>query len=74
MVRKSYMPEQIINKLREVEVLISQGATTMEASRIKLKNKILRLISFFIWHPRLLQRYLELPVAFPVAKMGDDEG
>jgi len=33
MVRKTYTPEQIINKLREVEVLISQGATTMEASR-----------------------------------------
>jgi transposase-like protein len=33
MVRKTYTPEQIINKLREVEVLISQGATTTEASR-----------------------------------------
>ena len=33
MVRKTYTPEQIINKLREVEVLISQGATTVEASR-----------------------------------------
>jgi len=33
MVRKTFSPEQIINKLREVEVLISQGATTMEASR-----------------------------------------
>ena len=33
MVRKAYTPEQIINKLREVEVLISQGATTTEASR-----------------------------------------
>ena len=32
MVRKTCMPEQIINKLREVEVLISQGATIMEAS------------------------------------------
>ena len=27
MVRKSYTPEQIINKLREAEILISQGAT-----------------------------------------------
>ncbi len=27
MVRKSYSPEQIINKLREAEILISQGAT-----------------------------------------------
>jgi putative transposase len=25
--RKSYTPEQVINKLREAEVLISQGAT-----------------------------------------------
>jgi putative transposase len=27
MVRKSYTPEQIINKLREAEILISQGIT-----------------------------------------------
>ncbi len=33
MVRKTYTPEQIINKLREVEILISQGATSVEASR-----------------------------------------
>ena len=33
MVRKGYTPEQIINKLREAEVLLSQGATTGEASR-----------------------------------------
>ncbi len=33
MVRKTYTPEQIINKLREVEILISQGATSAEASR-----------------------------------------
>ncbi len=33
MVRKGYTPEQIINKLREAEVLISQGATAGEASR-----------------------------------------
>ncbi len=30
---KRYTPEQIINKLREAEVLISQGKTTAEASR-----------------------------------------
>ena len=30
MVRRTYTPEQIINKLREVEVLISQGATAAE--------------------------------------------
>jgi transposase-like protein len=33
MVRKTYSPEQIINKLREAEVLLSQGATIAEASR-----------------------------------------
>jgi transposase-like protein len=33
MVKKGYTPEQIINKLRETEVLLSQGATTGEASR-----------------------------------------
>ena len=33
MARKTFTPEQIINKLREVEVLISQGATAIEASR-----------------------------------------
>jgi len=33
MVRKNYTPEQIINKLRGVGVLISQGVTTAEASR-----------------------------------------
>lgn len=33
MARKAFKPEQIINKLREAEVLISQGATISEASR-----------------------------------------
>jgi len=33
MVRKTYTTEQIINKLREVEVLIGQGLTTGEAGR-----------------------------------------
>ncbi len=33
MVRKTYRTEQIINKLREVEVLLSQGATIGDASR-----------------------------------------
>ena len=33
MVRKSYTPEQIINRLREAEILLSQGATIGEASR-----------------------------------------
>jgi putative transposase len=33
LVRKAFKPEQIINKLREAEVLISQGAKVSEASR-----------------------------------------
>ena len=33
MVKKTYTPEQIINKLREAEVLLSQGATVGEASK-----------------------------------------
>ena len=33
MVRKGYTPEQIIGKLREAEVLLSQGATVGEASK-----------------------------------------
>jgi transposase-like protein len=33
MVRKTYTPEQIINKLREAEILLSQGTTIGEASR-----------------------------------------
>jgi len=33
MSRKFFKPEQIINKLREAEVLLSQGAAVGEASR-----------------------------------------
>ncbi len=33
MARKAYTPEQIINKLREAEVLLSQGSNIGEASR-----------------------------------------
>ncbi len=33
MARKAFKPEQIINKLREAEVLLSQGLTIGEASR-----------------------------------------
>ena len=33
LVRRAFRPEQIINKLREAEVLLSQGATVAEASR-----------------------------------------
>ena len=33
MVKKSHSPEQIITKLREAEVLLSQGSTVGEAGR-----------------------------------------
>ena len=33
MARKRYSPEDIIRKLREAEILISQGSTAAEASR-----------------------------------------
>ena len=33
MVKKAFKPEQIITKLREAEVLLSQGMTVAEASR-----------------------------------------
>jgi transposase-like protein len=33
MVKKGYTPEQVINKLREAEVLLSQGATVGEVCR-----------------------------------------
>ena len=33
MVKKGYTPEQIIGKLREAEILLSQGSTITEASR-----------------------------------------
>ncbi len=33
MARRSYRPEQIINKLREAEVFLSQGVTVGEGAR-----------------------------------------
>ena len=33
MAKRTFTPEQIINKLREAEILLSQGATIGEASR-----------------------------------------
>jgi hypothetical protein len=36
MAKKRYAPEQIINKLREAELLLSQGATIAVAS---IKNR-----------------------------------
>jgi putative transposase len=33
MVKKGYSPEQIINKLREAEILLNQGSSIAEASK-----------------------------------------
>ena len=33
MAKKTYLPKQIINKLREAEILLNQEATIAEASR-----------------------------------------
>ena len=33
MVKRSYNPEQVINKLREAEIYINQGSSISEASR-----------------------------------------
>jgi putative transposase len=33
MVRKGYTPEQIINKLREAEILLSQGGTISQVTK-----------------------------------------
>ena len=33
MARRNYMPERIINKLRKVEIIVSQGSTIGEAAR-----------------------------------------
>jgi putative transposase len=43
MVRKGYTPEQIINKLREAEILLSQGATIAVASK-KIGGQRLHLL------------------------------
>jgi transposase-like protein len=33
MAKKGYTPEQVINKLREAELLLNQGSTVKEANR-----------------------------------------
>ncbi|GAJ11709.1 unnamed protein product [marine sediment metagenome] len=41
MARRSYTPERIINKLREAEVLLSQGSTIGEtAKKIEASERI----------------------------------
>ena len=45
MVRKSFTPEQVINKLREAEVLLSQGATLA----IVLKNIGISDATYYRW-------------------------
>ena len=41
MARKTFTPEQITNKLREVEVLISQGANATEAKEPTMRLSLL---------------------------------
>jgi len=51
MTRRSYRPEQIINKVREAEVLLSQGATVGEAARkIGVRTDLLSLAKRIRWH------------------------
>lgn len=45
MVRKSFTPEQVINKLREAEVLLSQGATLA----IVLKKIGVSDATYYMW-------------------------
>ena len=40
MVRKTYTPGQIINKLREAEVLLSQGSSIGDKASVRLKSTI----------------------------------
>jgi len=45
MARRSYTPERIINKLREAEVLLSQGAMVGEAARQENRGNRTDLLS-----------------------------
>ena len=51
MPRKKHTPEQVINKLREAEVVLAQGRTVAEASR-----QILSTLLWFTLHPRCRNR------------------
>lgn len=44
MARRSYTPERIISKLREAEVLLSQGSTVGEAAR-KAQGRAFRILT-----------------------------
>jgi|TARA_B100002003_G_C14074519_1_gene516909 hypothetical protein len=44
MAKRTYRPEQIIKKLREAEVLLSQGSTIGEAAR-KIRGNRVNLLS-----------------------------
>jgi putative transposase len=46
MVRKTYTPEQIINKLREAEIQINQGLSISEASR----RLVITEQTYYRWH------------------------
>jgi len=52
MVRRSYAPEQIINKLREAEILLSQGTTIGEAGK---KIGVTQLVDCNLLHAMLFQ-------------------
>jgi hypothetical protein len=55
MVKKGYTPEQIINKLREAEILLSQGSSIVEASRkigVRIYVRELKRISRKFTHMR----------------------
>lgn len=44
MVRRSYTPKQIMNELREAEVLLNQGSTVSEATRESVGERIHRVV------------------------------
>ena len=52
MARRSYRPEQIIKKLREAEVLLSQGSSVGEAARKirSYRTDLLPLAKRIRWH------------------------
>jgi hypothetical protein len=53
MAKKEYTPDQIINKLREAEILLIQGATLAVVWK-KLGVSQLLLIGNIIWYQNIL--------------------
>ena len=71
MVRKGYTPEQIIGKLRDAEILLSQGATIEEPSRkIGVTEQ-----TYYRWRKEYggmrLEQAKTLPLLKPVSLMYD---